>query len=406
MKYLPKEHWLLALVFLLLLMQSSAYSQEKIVYLTNGSFEDVPRRGVDSRNSILGWFDCGQSNFPGESPPDIHPTPDTAWEVTKSAIEGNTYLGMVVRENHSWESVSQAVSSTIEGGQCYEFSVYLSQSKIYLSRTSWNDHLESFTKPIVLRIWGGNSFCQKQELLGESPIIENEDWRKFNFRFEPKMDHRYITLEAFYKTPALFLYNGNVLVDKASDIYMVPCEQEKFIVDTERQQPIIEKVEPDVPPKSFPSEKVTGDEEVTILEIPDEEPKKVKILSELERDKLQKGQTIRLKQLYFNADSSKISAESYDVLEELSEFLSTNKDVVIEIGGHTNTIPPHAYCDRLSEERAKAVTDYLKAQGIPESQLEYKGYGKRDPLSINDKYNKEERRRNQRVEIKILSLNG
>ena len=77
---------------------------------------------------------------------------------------------------------------------------------------------------------------------------------------------------------------------------------------------------------------------------------------------------------------------------------------MVEIGGHTNGIPEHAYCDRLSTQRAKAVAEYLVRRGIKQGRLKYKGYGKRQPVATNK--TPDGRKRNQRVEIKILSLSG
>ncbi|MBR1643872.1 MAG: OmpA family protein, partial [Bacteroidales bacterium] len=52
--------------------------------------------------------------------------------------------------------------------------------------------------------------------------------------------------------------------------------------------------------------------------------------------------------------------------------------------------------------RAKAVADYLVAHGIESRRLQYKGYGKSQPIDTND--TEEGRARNRRVEFKILSL--
>ena len=88
-----------------------------------------------------------------------------------------------------------------------------------------------------------------------------------------------------------------------------------------------------------------------------------------------------------------------------SEMCIRDSDkIVVEIGGHTNQIPSHDYCDNLSEKRARSVVNYLTTKGIERSRLEYKGYGKRKPIARAK--NVEARRKNQRVEIKILSLNG
>lgn len=127
-----------------------------------------------------------------------------------------------------------------------------------------------------------------------------------------------------------------------------------------------------------------------------------KVLKSLDISTLALGQTIRLDKLYFEADSSTIQPSSYAVLEEIFEFLKTHDQVIIEIGGHTNSLPEDAYCDRLSTDRAKNIALYLYNKGIPQSQISYKGYGKRQPIATNQTV--EGRRRNQRVEIKIVSL--
>ena len=61
-------------------------------------------------------------------------------------------------------------------------------------------------------------------------------------------------------------------------------------------------------------------------------------------------------------------------------FKNHNK-VRIEIGGHTNGLPSHDYCDKLSTARAKAVYDYLVSKGINPERLTYKGYGKRRKIA-------------------------
>jgi len=127
-----------------------------------------------------------------------------------------------------------------------------------------------------------------------------------------------------------------------------------------------------------------------------------KVLTALVISDLKLGQTIKVDKLYFEADSATIQPASYAVLEEIYTFLNENNNVSIEIGGHTNSLPEDAYCDRLSTARAKNIAEYLYDKGIPESRISYKGYGKRQPIASNQTV--EGRRKNQRVEIKIVSL--
>ncbi|KXK38524.1 MAG: OmpA/MotB domain-containing protein [Bacteroidetes bacterium OLB9] len=127
-----------------------------------------------------------------------------------------------------------------------------------------------------------------------------------------------------------------------------------------------------------------------------------KFIPDLEIGKVTVGQKLRINELNFASDSSSISHENYEILNEVYDFLKANPSVVIEIGGHTNTIPPHEYCDKLSTDRAKNVAEYLYSLGIPKDRVTYKGYGKREPLT--DSTSAIARQRNQRVEIKILKI--
>lgn len=127
-----------------------------------------------------------------------------------------------------------------------------------------------------------------------------------------------------------------------------------------------------------------------------------KVLKSLDIATISLGQTIRVDKLYFTADSTNIEPSSYAVLEEIYDFLEENKNVVIEIGGHTNGLPEHEYCDRLSTDRAENVAEYLYGRGIPRTQITAKGYGKREPIATNRTV--DGRRKNQRVEIKVVSM--
>ena len=127
------------------------------------------------------------------------------------------------------------------------------------------------------------------------------------------------------------------------------------------------------------------------------EPIAIKALTK----KIVPGQVIRLDELYFQADNATLNKNSFKILDELYAFLAKNQSVKIEIGGHTNGVPSVEYCDKLSTERAKEVASYLTKKGINKTRVTYKGYGKRNPLA-SDK-TMEGRKKNQRVEIKILS---
>lgn len=367
-------------------------SDEQPILLENPSFEDFPKLG---RVPYL-WYNCG--GF-GESPVDVHPVPASEFRVDKTAYEGNTYLGMVVRENETWESVSQRLSKPLVNEKCYEFSIHLSRSATYISSLSTSSlanasqNKVNFATPIKLRIWGGNGHCAKAELLAESSLVINTRWLEFNFRFEPKGNHSYITFEAFYQTPCPFPYNGNILLDNAQPIVPVPCDEEPAIAVA---VPTPETKKP-TDPFSDVTKPVVSQPEIT----PTQPIATNKYGS---KDKFKVGQTILVKNLQFDADSIKVPPRSYEAMAELLDFLVENNDLKIEIGGHTNGQPAKAYCDYISNARAKTVADYLIQRGIAAKRLKYVGYGKEKPIASNrTAYG---RKLNQRVEIKILGFDG
>jgi len=391
-------------------MSISYITDAQDVILRNPSFEDKPRRGtydqITGKRStpIKGWYDCGQIYFPRATPPDIHDGQTDYWNTEVVAAQGKTYMTMVVREDDSFESVSQKLIGTLKAGQCYKFSIQLIRSKTYLSPTQNSREEKNFTQPAVFRLYGGNSSCDNAELLAESPPIDNEKWQKYEFKVNPNGNYTHISLVAYFVVPTAFGYNGHICLDDASKLIEIDCDEDVTLVaEAEQQKPV---------KKAVPSFKRKKPEETVVVQTKNKKENKVdtivytkpkkKILEDLDRKKLVMGQLIKLEHLHFKADSSNITDVSYGVLNEVYDFLNTYQEVKIEVGGHTNNVPQHDYCDKLSTERAQAVAKYLISKGIDEDRITYKGYGKRKPLVKNR--TEEARRKNQRVQIKITSL--
>ena len=127
-----------------------------------------------------------------------------------------------------------------------------------------------------------------------------------------------------------------------------------------------------------------------------------KVLPELTADRLSSGEPIRMEKIQFDADSIVIKPEAIPSLDELYEFLYDNPTIIIEVSGHTNSLPADDYCDRISSERAKSVADYLVNKGIEARRVISIGHGKRKPIAPNQ--TAEGRKRNQRVEIRLIKI--
>jgi outer membrane protein OmpA-like peptidoglycan-associated protein len=113
------------------------------------------------------------------------------------------------------------------------------------------------------------------------------------------------------------------------------------------------------------------------------------------------GSKIVLRNIFFDFGKYTLRPESTNELERLIKLLNDIPSMRIEISGHTDNRGSAELNQKLSENRAKAVVDYLVAKGINPSRLEYKGYGKDQPIATND--TEAGRQENRRTEFKILS---
>ena len=101
----------------------------------------------------------------------------------------------------------------------------------------------------------------------------------------------------------------------------------------------------------------------------------------------------------FETNSAKIKPVSYPVLDNAIKTLKNWGDSKVEVAGHTDKRDTSKadYNQKLSEKRAKSVSDYLIKHGIDANRLTAKGYGFDNPVAENDP--KEGNKANRRVEL-------
>jgi outer membrane protein OmpA-like peptidoglycan-associated protein len=106
--------------------------------------------------------------------------------------------------------------------------------------------------------------------------------------------------------------------------------------------------------------------------------------------------------ILFDFDKATLKPESKNELDRIGAILIQAVDLAIEIGGHTDSKGSDKYNLKLSDERAKAVRDYLVANfpQIKPDNLVSKGYGEGTPVATNK--TDAGRAQNRRVEFKII----
>ena len=126
------------------------------------------------------------------------------------------------------------------------------------------------------------------------------------------------------------------------------------------------------------------------------------IVVDLYLNPIEKGQTIRLNNIFFDSGKYDLLPESYSELDRLFKVLKDNKGLQIEIGGHTDAVGSDTNNMTLSNNRANAVMNYLVTKGIDASRLSAKGFGETKFIATND--TEEGKQLNRRVEFVILEL--
>ena len=89
--------------------------------------------------------------------------------------------------------------------------------------------------------------------------------------------------------------------------------------------------------------------------------------------------------IFFDFDRATLRPESAESLDELVQLLKDNSGVTIEIGAHCDYKGDDTYNQRLSQQRAESVVNYLITHGIDRKRLTARGYGESVPKTINRK---------------------
>ncbi len=116
---------------------------------------------------------------------------------------------------------------------------------------------------------------------------------------------------------------------------------------------------------------------------------------------IENGKTVELHDINYATASYEIDRKSLAVLDGFVGFLNDNPDIVIEIRGHTDNVGSLQTNMTLSNNRAKAVYDYLIHKGVDSSRLRYQGFGPEMPVASNE--TEAGRAKNRRTEFYIIS---
>lgn len=103
----------------------------------------------------------------------------------------------------------------------------------------------------------------------------------------------------------------------------------------------------------------------------------------------------------FRAGSAELVPSSLATLDRTIEGLKKNAKAKVEIEGHTSSEGGEEFNQKLSENRASSVRDYMVRKGISKDRVTAVGYGYSRPKASND--TEEGRRQNRRIEVRVTN---
>lgn len=121
---------------------------------------------------------------------------------------------------------------------------------------------------------------------------------------------------------------------------------------------------------------------------------------EILMEKIKAGNKVKLNNIFFDTNKYDLLPQSIVELNLVIELLKANPTMEVEIQGHTDDVGSLKDNQVLSENRAKAVYNYLLENGIAKKQLTSKGYGETKPTADNS--TPEGRQENRRTDFLVV----
>jgi OOP family OmpA-OmpF porin len=103
--------------------------------------------------------------------------------------------------------------------------------------------------------------------------------------------------------------------------------------------------------------------------------------------------------IYFKTGSAELDKASEPMLDNAADIAKRCPSIKFDVEGHTDSVGTKIFNQRLSEQRAQSVVDYLTAKGTSAARIQSAGYGDTHPAASNN--NEANRAKNRRIEFKV-----
>lgn len=348
------------LTIFILLVTFAAVAQKNLV--PNGSFEARKNKRNNTISNAAPWK--------GLATVDYYQEPfklDTS--KYRGAHTGDAYAGLRFQLQYK-EFLFVKLLEPLKANTVYNFTAYF---RLLCVGTTSLKHFGAFfsKKPFVLsdKVDETNSII----MYDKKGLKNDYKWIELKGEYTAKGGERYITLGNFGRKTKSDMQKVN-----KSKIILMFHDAYYFIDDVS----LFEKID---------SSKIAIPKPITVT-------KKDSLL--VVKNEWKSGDIIPIKNIFFETGKANLLEESNTMLDEIAELLEKKPSLEIRINGHTDNTGKEEFNQKLSEERAKAVFDYLIEKGIG-NEIDYKGFGSSKPIASND--SEEGRKQNRRVEIEIIN---
>lgn len=341
--------------------------------IPNADFENYKYRPVSIENS-------GQNNIeyliPDWSSPDGN-TPDYynynrtvkgVFNIIDSDTLQNGFVGLVLFHNESdryLEHVQTKLTSALNAGvkYCYRMKIRLSQnSGFYIDRFG----IRLFNQDPIGGIYRNHNLLTQIDF--EKPLNQTQQWITLCDSFIAKGGEEFFVMGRYAETSDTHVQRHTPKHENKLDIN----KSAYYLID---------------------------DLELFAISSPEECGCKQEKINFEDFEEVLSGNKVILSNVHFESNSADLLNSSLPELEKLKNILSSKPFIKISILGHTDDMGDEHYNLSLSKKRAKAVKEWLIANGISSDRLTDEGYGFSIPLT--DNLTEEKRQLNRRVEIVI-----
>jgi OOP family OmpA-OmpF porin len=328
----------------------------------NGSFENYRKKSGSIKQAIP-WSQIASVDY-YQSPL----TNDTTSQ--KGAKSGDCYIGLRFQKKYK-EFAQVKLADALHRGTIYEFEMFiklafwsnasLKSFGALFSKTGFKSQGDALKTALI------DSVCKK------GGFINGYQWFKISGKYQADGGEKYLTIGNF----APNVKKDMIKIDK----FKFGFKEAYYFVDDIsliKAKEIVEKVKVEIV-GSF-----NINEEDSVL---------------LVKNNIKVGEKVALKNIFFENGKSYILPESFSELNKLAQYLIRNPSMEVQINGHSDNSGSRLKNQKLSEQRAREVFEYLIKKGT-QNKMYFKGYGSSLPIASNE--TDEGKAKNRRVEFEII----